>query len=208
MLGTATLRDTPWLQLVIIQGKVFEAKRKLIFTPRSRCYCTDSPGTKVNTSLCSYDCKGAPNKKCGQGSSNGYKSVYGTGRFVLKSLKQNKSYYFRPKVKVNGTWTEWTEWSKCNTDCRKTRKRTCDNPTPMFGGSNCSGEHLIVSDDKCYNDQCCGEVGDKSDYIGCYDRDEKNGFVLSIKRYYSMTNCLCIGYCASKNFSLAALYNE
>ena len=50
---------------------------------------------------------------------------------------------------------------------------------------------------------------DTSDYIGCYGRNS-NG-VYSDKLYTSsydttMTNCYCIGYCASKGYSLAGIY--
>ena len=41
--------------------------------------------------------------------------------------------------KVNGDWESWTSWSSCSKDCKKTRSRKCDSPTPANGGSNCPG---------------------------------------------------------------------
>uniref|UniRef100_T1GBK5 PSI domain-containing protein n=1 Tax=Megaselia scalaris TaxID=36166 RepID=T1GBK5_MEGSC len=44
---------------------------------------------------------------------------------------------------VNGGWTEWSAWSACSESCGvavKTRKRTCSNPKPAFGGRTCVGQ--------------------------------------------------------------------
>ena len=45
---------------------------------------------------------------------------------------------------------------------------------------------------------------DTSDYIGCYAKEEG----LTSNRIFKtlMTNCYCVGYCRSLNFSLAGLY--
>ncbi|XP_060591307.1 SCO-spondin-like isoform X2 [Ruditapes philippinarum] len=43
---------------------------------------------------------------------------------------------------VNGSWTDWTAWTKCSVSCEngtQSRTRTCSNPTPMYGGENCTG---------------------------------------------------------------------
>jgi chondroitin sulfate proteoglycan 4 len=43
---------------------------------------------------------------------------------------------------VNGGWTEWSAWSACSQTCGiaiKTRRRTCGNPKPAFGGRVCVG---------------------------------------------------------------------
>merc|ERR1712032_978668 len=54
---------------------------------------------------------------------------------------------------VDGGWTEWTEWSSCSKTCfskdmehgRRTRTRTCDNPTPQDNGDHCLGNNTEVS---------------------------------------------------------------
>lgn len=43
---------------------------------------------------------------------------------------------------VHGGWTEWSSWSACSQTCGiavKTRRRTCGNPKPAFGGRVCVG---------------------------------------------------------------------
>ncbi|KAL6262936.1 hypothetical protein P5V15_005724 [Pogonomyrmex californicus] len=43
---------------------------------------------------------------------------------------------------VHGGWTAWSGWSSCSQTCgfaMKTRRRTCTNPAPAFGGRVCVG---------------------------------------------------------------------
>uniref|UniRef100_A0AAY4ADZ6 Sema domain-containing protein n=1 Tax=Denticeps clupeoides TaxID=299321 RepID=A0AAY4ADZ6_9TELE len=43
---------------------------------------------------------------------------------------------------VNGGWSAWSSWSQCSRDCSqgiRTRKRTCTNPKPKYGGIACLG---------------------------------------------------------------------
>ncbi|XP_037901105.1 semaphorin-5A isoform X2 [Glossina fuscipes] len=43
---------------------------------------------------------------------------------------------------VHGGWTEWSAWSACSHTCGiavKTRRRSCGNPKPAFGGRTCVG---------------------------------------------------------------------
>ncbi|XP_056005434.1 SCO-spondin-like isoform X2 [Ostrea edulis] len=43
---------------------------------------------------------------------------------------------------VDGSWSRWTSWSKCSNVCgngRQIRSRSCDNPAPDHGGTNCEG---------------------------------------------------------------------
>ncbi|KAK3092788.1 hypothetical protein FSP39_007241 [Pinctada imbricata] len=56
---------------------------------------------------------------------------------------------------VNGQWSNWNSWGDCSKDCgmgTKTRVRLCDNPSPAYGGSRCSGSNTINS--QCYNKAC------------------------------------------------------
>lgn len=44
---------------------------------------------------------------------------------------------------VNGGYSEWTVFTECTKTCgtgTRFRTRTCDNPSPRFGGFNCGGE--------------------------------------------------------------------
>uniref|UniRef100_A0A8B9JHA4 Sema domain-containing protein n=1 Tax=Astyanax mexicanus TaxID=7994 RepID=A0A8B9JHA4_ASTMX len=43
---------------------------------------------------------------------------------------------------VNGGWSAWSSWSQCSRDCSsgiRSRKRTCTNPKPKYGGTSCLG---------------------------------------------------------------------
>ncbi|XP_062608445.1 coadhesin-like [Saccostrea cucullata] len=44
---------------------------------------------------------------------------------------------------VDGGWSSWGEWSTCSLTCGsggKSRERSCTNPSPQYGGADCSGE--------------------------------------------------------------------
>ena len=68
-------------------------------------------------------------------------------------LNCNKSgEYEAPR---NGGWTRYGKWSDCSADCgggRKTRIRSCTNPTPANGGTDCIGE--TVTTRKCNLNPC------------------------------------------------------
>ncbi|XP_023288888.1 semaphorin-5A, partial [Orussus abietinus] len=61
--------------------------------------------------------------------------------------KQGGASCVGPKVRVSnctvhGGWTAWSTWSACTQTCgfaMKTRRRTCTNPEPAFGGRVCVG---------------------------------------------------------------------
>lgn len=46
-------------------------------------------------------------------------------------------------IAANGGWGKWSEWSeRCDSEGEKSRRRTCDRPTPFNGGKPCSGKEL------------------------------------------------------------------
>ena len=61
----------------------------------------------------------------------------------------------RPKTPIDGGWSQWTSWSSCQSNCRQQRNRTCDSPTPLFGGADCLGNRTEFSLTPCYGDDCC-----------------------------------------------------
>ena len=123
---------------------------------------------------------------------------------------------FRPKTGIDGSWGSWGSWSTCGSDCRSSRERICDDPTPLFGGETCQGNSSEKSPSACYGGDCCpGErfvspllsvmmimLTDISDYLGCYKR---YGGASREMKYFrnTLTPCLCVAYCASLNYSLA-----
>lgn len=54
---------------------------------------------------------------------------------------------------VDGSWSSWTNWSICSKSCGgggyQTRTRTCSDPIPLYGGSDCVGDSLVI--------QTCGD---------------------------------------------------
>ena len=58
-------------------------------------------------------------------------------------------------VVVDGAWGDWGSWMNCNTDCGvaiQNRTRSCTNPTPQYGGTDCFGEDTLTQ--ACNNHKC------------------------------------------------------
>ncbi|CAG2246803.1 HMCN [Mytilus edulis] len=56
---------------------------------------------------------------------------------------------------VNGGWTTWSLWNSCNVSCgegMQLRVRSCNNPTPAFGGLKCSSKDSETK--QCFNEEC------------------------------------------------------
>ncbi|XP_071145403.1 SCO-spondin-like [Mytilus edulis] len=56
---------------------------------------------------------------------------------------------------VNGGWSDWTATSSCTATCGGgsiSYSRTCNNPTPAHGGSDCSGSTTLL--EKCNTHAC------------------------------------------------------
>ena len=59
------------------------------------------------------------------------------------------------KDPVNGRWSSWSSWSACSVSCGsgiRNRRRKCNSPPPMYGGEDCYGEKLSVS--QCQRRAC------------------------------------------------------
>ena len=90
-------------------------------------------------------------------------------KMKIKILKYNrlpKSYYCCCSViifilfnifQVNGNWSQWSSWTNCSKSCSngiRMRSRTCINPPPSHGGSNCSGSRNET--EACNEHDCPG----------------------------------------------------
>ena len=58
---------------------------------------------------------------------------------------------FSQQLTVDGGWSNWGNWTSCSMTCgdpgSMTRTRTCTNPTPEHGGSECSGQ--LIEEAEC-----------------------------------------------------------
>ncbi|XP_063443189.1 mucin-2-like isoform X2 [Mytilus trossulus] len=85
--------------------------------------------------------------------------------------KPNKlGIYECAKKPVNGEWDSfdvWSEWTECSKTCNsgmrfRSRKRTCTDPSPRFGGKNCVGSGIERATKICNNFECpsyCSCIG-------------------------------------------------
>ncbi|XP_048756323.1 papilin-like isoform X2 [Ostrea edulis] len=60
-----------------------------------------------------------------------------------------------PLCAVDGQWGSWSAYGECSVKCgngTKTRMRTCNNPSPQYGGLNCAGnsnQSITCTANKC-----------------------------------------------------------
>ena len=62
---------------------------------------------------------------------------------------------------VDGGLTEWSAWGTCSKDCEngmRTRTRTCTNPSPQYGGKDCTGLGDTEQEEDCNTQNCPGKV--------------------------------------------------
>lgn len=58
---------------------------------------------------------------------------------------------------MDGGWTNWSNWGTCSTTCgygQKRRFRSCSNPSPEYGGLDCSGDNTELMN--CFGGNCTG----------------------------------------------------
>lgn len=71
---------------------------------------------------------------------------------------------------IPGKWATWSQWSECSKSCssgRKSRRRTCDNPSPSHGGPTCTGR--ATETEMCQLIPCPidGQWGEWSNWTDC-----------------------------------------
>ena len=60
---------------------------------------------------------------------------------------------------MNGNWGTWTNWGACTVSCgtgAQVRSRSCDDPAPANGGSDCAGDNSETQ--SCNTPACPGNV--------------------------------------------------
>ena len=61
------------------------------------------------------------------------------------------------KCPIDGNYSVWSGWSACSFTCgvgKKQRERTCTNPSPKFGGKNCSSLGETLQEINCNISPC------------------------------------------------------
>ncbi|XP_033759595.1 A disintegrin and metalloproteinase with thrombospondin motifs adt-1-like [Pecten maximus] len=69
-----------------------------------------------------------------------------------------------PPCPIDGAWSSWSAWGSCTVTCgggTATRGRSCTNPTPQYGGAQCSGN---VTDTMDCNTAVCIIDGDWAEW--------------------------------------------
>ncbi len=57
-------------------------------------------------------------------------------------------------VAVNGGWSDWSPWTPCSKTCgkgQKYRRRECNSPKPINGGSVCEGSNFEMKNCKIHS---------------------------------------------------------
>merc|ERR1712038_805760 len=82
------------------------------------------------------------------------------------------------KFRINGNWGSWSSFNSCSRTCgggTQTRTRSCNNPSPAYGGASCSGCNGAYCPEEstdtrtCNTDACPinGGWGSWSSYSSC-----------------------------------------
>ena len=62
---------------------------------------------------------------------------------------------------VNGGLSEWSAWTSCTETCgtgMRTRTKTCKNPSPQYGGNDCTGLGDTQQEEDCNTLNCPSKV--------------------------------------------------
>ena len=76
-------------------------------------------------------------------------------------------------VKTNGQWGKWSKWGECEANCKKTRVRQCDNPSPSNGGKDCKG---VDEAERVCSGGKCGTGEGKLFFLLIYQKDKDEYF--------------------------------
>ena len=60
-----------------------------------------------------------------------------------------------PACPIHGNWTNWSDWGECSKTCGsgyEARSRNCTDPTPQFGGDNCTDHDIETK--YCHEANC------------------------------------------------------
>ena len=72
---------------------------------------------------------------------------------------------------VHGGWSGWQDWSDCSASCGggdQSRSRTCDYPSPLYGGKDCTEDGSTNSESKRCNENDCQSKNDRTNYVDLF----------------------------------------
>eukprot|EP00123_Amoebidium_parasiticum_P016720 comp23560_c1_seq1/m.39800 comp23560_c1_seq1/g.39800 ORF comp23560_c1_seq1/g.39800 comp23560_c1_seq1/m.39800 type:complete len:922 (-) comp23560_c1_seq1:551-3316(-) len=114
--------------------------------------CGDWLGITTRTRLCTNPMPSLGGKYC-----------------VGEGYEEHKCTVGPCSLAINGKWSEWGDWSTCNGNCgsgqwgKRSRRRSCSDPKPQFGGKDCNGDGLgseSCSTFECASCQCTAWMPD------------------------------------------------
>ncbi|XP_052105471.1 SCO-spondin-like, partial [Mytilus californianus] len=111
---------------------------------------------------CSKECDGGLKYRTRSRSCSNPKPKFGGLECDGKTTEEEGRVCNIQHCPLDGNWTdysEWSPWDKCNVTCgggfySRYRNRTCENPGPMFGGMNCSGDDIDRQKETCNKQRC------------------------------------------------------
>ncbi|KAL5251920.1 hypothetical protein ACHWQZ_G014901 [Mnemiopsis leidyi] len=81
-----------------------------------------------------------------------------TATLTLVQMNESSTSINTQTISVDGGWSDNDEWTECTEKCgtgTQTRTRTCTNPTPLYGGADCTG--TAEETQECNNKTCTRE---------------------------------------------------
>ncbi|XP_071168590.1 uncharacterized protein [Mytilus edulis] len=136
--------------------------------------CTSTTYCPINGGFSSWSSWGQCSVTCATGTQTRSRTCTNpatqyNGLTCSGSYSDSKTCTLSP-CPIDGDWTNWSSWATCTVSCgggSKGRSRTCTDPTPAHGGSDCSGDG---SETETCNTQVCvidGGWGSWSAYGSC-----------------------------------------
>ena len=130
-------------------------------------------------------------------------------RSIIFGIFHSWSLCHSSGLAINGGWGSWSSFSSCSKTCgggTKRRTRRCNNPTPAYGGADCSGAASETS--SCNTDHCpahsCPGDRKRSLLLGLNGGVEKALQVTGTVRRRPCSACpnscpYCLGRCVNHN---------